>query len=61
MNGMCTSMLNDPAFDNCETCNKNSDCEPFEYCAAHKCIDKRDLFNYLDSEGEEKAILIKVA
>ena len=54
MNGVCTDVFKDPAFENCESCNENSDCKLQEYCAGHKCIDKRDLFAYLESISEVK-------
>ena len=49
MNGVCTDIFKDPAFKDKEGCNMNSDCVPGEHCAGHKCIDKRDLYDYLDS------------
>jgi len=61
VNGICTDELNDPVFDNAETCNSNKDCGPAEYCAGHRCVDKRDLYNLLDSISEEKNILLRMS
>ena len=60
MNGICTTDLNDPVFDNYETCNSNKDCNITEYCAGHRCVDKRDLYGFLDSVSEEKNILMRL-
>lgn len=61
MNGVCTDIFKDSAFENKESCNSNKDCEPQEYCAGHHCIDKRDLYSYLESMSEVKDVLVRVA
>ena len=61
MNGVCTGIFKDEAFKDKETCNINKDCEPNENCAGHKCIDKRDLYDYLDSVSEYKDVLMRLA
>lgn len=61
MNGVCTDIFKDPAFKDKEGCNCNSDCGPNEHCAGHKCIDKRDLYDYLSSVSEVKDVLLRIA
>lgn len=61
MDGVCTKDLNDPAFDNHESCNTNKDCNPAEACAGHRCVDNRDLYNFLESLSEEKTILLRLS
>lgn len=52
LNGVCTAIFNESVFENYRTCNKNQDCKVHERCAGHKCVDKRDMFNYLQSKAE---------
>ena len=61
MNGVCTDIFKDKAFKDKEGCNRNADCKPNEQCAAHLCIDKRDLYDYLDSISEIKDIVLRTA
>jgi hypothetical protein len=52
MNGICTAIFNEAIFINKRTCNQNKDCKVNERCGGHKCIDRRDMFNYLQSKTE---------
>lgn len=61
MNGVCTDIFKDKAFKDKEGCNCNADCGANEHCAGHKCIDKRDLYDYLDSVSEVKDVLLRMA
>ena len=60
MNGICTTALNDPTFKDYETCNSSSDCQINESCAGHRCVDKRDLYNYLDSMSDTTNIQMRM-
>ena len=61
MNGVCTGIFKDDAFKDKETCNVNKECGANENCAGHKCIDRRDLYDYLESVAEYKDVLMRMA
>ena len=60
MNGLCTAEFKDSTFKNYRSCNQKADCKPNEDCAFHKCIDRKDLYNFLSAKSEEQAILVKI-
>lgn len=60
LNGVCAVIFDDETFENSETCNVNSDCKTFQRCAGHKCLDRRDIYNYLSVKAETDGIGVRI-
>ncbi len=60
LNGVCSDWFAHPAFANARSCNAKADCEGSELCVGHKCIERADLFNFMEAKAETEVILVKI-
>jgi hypothetical protein len=53
-------LFTEEVFNNYRLCNENSDCKFNEVCAGHRCLDRLELLNVMESLAVTKDISVAV-